>query len=104
MKKAVIALCVVVLFFAFVQTGYSLTAQPSPTGQKIEKFTGRVTSVNLDDSTIVVQSVKAGMTFEVKGAKLKGYKMVANIKVGDRVTVQYVMHEGRATARTLAKK
>ncbi len=103
MKKAIIALCVVAFFLAFVPTGHSLTPRP-PKGQKIEKLTGRVISVNLEDSTIVVQSPGAGMTFEVKGAKLKGYKMVANIKVGDRVTVQYVMHEGKATARTVAKK
>lgn len=104
MKKAIIALCAVVFFLGFAQTGYSLTPQPPSKGQKIEKLTGRVTSVNLEDSTIVVQSAKAGMTFNVKGAKLKGYKMVANIKEGDRVTVQYVMREGKATARTLVKK
>ena len=103
MKKAIVAICVVAFLFAFVPTGYSLTPKPA-TGQKIEKFTGRVTSVNLENSTIVVQSAKAGMTFDVKGTKLKGYKMVANVKEGDRVTVQYVMHEGKATARTLVKK
>jgi len=103
MKKAIIAICVVAFFFAFVPAAYSLTPQPAK-GQKIEKLTGRVASVNLEDSTIVVQSAKAGMTFDVKGTKLKGYKMVANIKEGDRVTVQYVMHEGKATARTLVKK
>ncbi len=103
MKRAIIAISVFAFVFAFVLTGHSLTPQP-PSGQKIEKFTGRVTSVNLEDSTIVVQSAKAGMTFNVKGAKLKGYKMVANIKEGDRVTVQYVMHEGKATARTVTKK
>jgi hypothetical protein len=104
MKKAIIALCAVVLFLGFVQTGYSLTPQSPAKGQKIERFTGRVISVSLEDSSIVVQSAKAGMTFDVKGAKLKGYKMIANIKEGDRVTVQYVMHEGKATARTLTRK
>lgn len=103
MKKAAIAASVFAFVFAFVLTGYSTNPQP-PSSQKIEKFTGRVTSVNLEDSTIVVQSAKAGMTFNVKGAKLKGYKMIANIKEGDRVTVQYVMHEGKATARTVTKK
>jgi hypothetical protein len=103
MKKAILAASIFAFVFTCVLTGYCVTTQP-PTSQKIEKFTGRVTSINLEDSTIVVQSAKAGMTFEVKGAKLKGYKMVANIKEGDRVMVQYVMHEGRATARTLTKK
>ena len=104
MKKAIIALCAVVFFLGFVQTGYSLTPQSPAKGQKIERFTGRVISVSLEDSSIVVQSAKAGMTFDVKGVKLKGYKMIANIKEGDRVTVQYVMHEGKATARTLTRK
>lgn len=43
------------------------------------------------------------MTFDMNGVKLKGYKTIANIQEGDRVIVQYVMHEGNATARTLIK-
>lgn len=102
MKRAIIAVCIVLFPFFAVSTGFSLTPQP-PKSQKIERFTGRIMSVNLEDSAIVVQSMKAGMTFDVKGAKLKGYKAIANMKEGDRVTVQYVMHEGKATARTVTK-
>lgn len=102
MKKAITGMTVVLFLFLAVSPVFSLTPQP-PKSQKIERFTGRVTSANLENSTIVVQSMKAGMTFDVKSAKLKGYKAVANIKEGDRVTVQYVMHEGKATARTVTR-
>lgn len=102
MKKAIISVCIVLFLFFVAAPGFSLTPQP-PKSQKIERFTGRVTSVDLEDAAIVVQSMKAGMTFDVKGVKLKGYKAIANIKEGDRVTVQYVMYEGKATARTLTR-
>ncbi len=102
MRKSITVICIVFLLCLVSSQGFSLTPQP-PKSQKVEKFAGRVTSVNHEDSTIVVQSIKAGMTFDVKSAKLKGYKTVTGIKENDRVTVQYVMHEGKATARTLTK-
>lgn len=52
---------------------------------------------------MVVESMKAGMTFEIGSAKLNGYRTINNIKEGDHVTVQYVMHQGKATARTITK-
>jgi hypothetical protein len=102
MKRLVLSICIFVLFFFIASPGSTLTPQPAK-GQKIEKFTGRVAAVNLQESTLAVQSTKSGMTFDVKSAKLKGYDAIGNIKEGDRVTVHYVMHEGRATARTLTK-
>lgn len=102
MKKIIISISIVLFLLIAVSPGFSLTPQP-PKSQKIERFTGRIASVNLEDSAIVVQSTKSGMTFDMNGVKLKGYKTIANIKEGDRVTIQYVMHEGKATARTLTK-
>lgn len=102
MKKIIISTSIVLFLLIAVSPGFSLTPQP-PKSQKIQRFAGRVTSVNLEDSVIVVQSTKSGMTFDMNGVKLKGYKTIANIQEGDRVIVQYVMHEGNATARTLIK-
>ena len=102
MRRSVLSICIFVLLFFMASPGSALTAQPAK-GQKIEKFTGKVAAVNLQESTLAVQSTKSGMTFDVKNTKLKGYEAIGNIKEGDRVTVHYVMHEGKATARTLTK-
>lgn len=98
MKKHIVAISIVWFLFFAVAPVFSVTPHPP-----IERFTGRVTSVNMEDSVLVVQSMKADMTFDLKGARLKGYKTISDIKEGDRVTVQYVMHEGKATVRTLTK-
>lgn len=103
MRKAVIiSIVMVVALFAFASRASALTPKPQK-GQKIERFTGRVTSINVSEMTMVVESMKAGMTFEIAGATLKGYKAASSIKAGDRVTVQYVMHQGKATARTITR-
>ena len=102
MKKTIISVCIVLFLFIVVSPGFSLTPQP-PKSQKIERFTGRVTSVNLEDAAIVVQSMKTGMTFDVERRKTQRIQGDCEYKEGDRVTVQYVMHEGKATARTLTR-
>jgi hypothetical protein len=102
MRKMILSIIVTAVFAAFVSHAPALTPKPQK-GQKIERFTGRVTSISVADMTMVVESVKAGMTFEIGGARLKGYKTVNNIRTGDRVTVQYVMSQGKATARVITK-
>ena len=102
MKRVIASILVVLVFLVLVPYVFSLTAKQQP-GQKIERFTGRVASISTPDMKMVVESMKASMTFEIGGARLNGYKTVNNIKEGDRVTVQYVMHQGKATARTITK-
>jgi len=102
MRKIVISLFVMAVFVAFVSQVFALTPEPRK-GQKMERFTGRVTSVDISDMTMVVESMKAGMTFEIGAARVKGYKTINSVKKGDRVTVQYVMGQGTATARTITK-
>lgn len=102
MRRVIIPVIVMAVFAVFVSQAPALTPKPQK-GQKIERFTGRVTSISLSDLTMVVESMKVGMTFEIGGARLKGYKAVKNIRTGDRVTVQYVMSQGKATARVITK-
>jgi len=102
MKRVIASILVVVVFLVLVPHVFSLTPKEQPS-QKIERFTGRVTSISASDMKMVVESMKAGMTFDIGGARLKGYKTFNNIKEGDRVTVQYVMRQGKATARTITK-
>jgi len=101
-KKIITSILVVVVFLTLASQVLALTPKPQK-GQKIERLTGRVTSIDTSEMTMVVESRNAGMTFDIGGAKLKGYKTVNNIKEGDRVTVQFVMSRGKATARTITK-
>ncbi len=102
MRRVIISIVVMVVFAAFAPHVSAFTPKPQK-GQKIERFTGRVTSVNAAEMTMVVESMKTGMTFEIGGAGLKGYKRINNIRTGDHVTVQYIMSQGKATARTITK-
>ena len=102
MRRVIIPVIVMAVFAVFVSQAPALTPKPQK-GQKIERFTGRVTSVNVLGMTMVVESMKAGMTFDIGGAKLTGYKTVDRIREGDRVTVQYLMSQGKAMARTITK-
>ena len=103
MKRILIVLSILAFLFTFAADVFSLTPDKSKRTVKVERFTGRVTSVNVAERTVVVESAKAGMTFDLGGAKFKGYKTIENIREGDRVTVQYVMKEGRAIARILSR-
>lgn len=102
MRRVIISIIVMAVFAVFVSHAPALTPKPQK-GQKIERFTGRVTSISVAEMTMVVESIKAGMSFEIGGARLKGYNTVNNISQGDRVTVQYVMSQGKATARVITK-
>ncbi len=104
MKKVVLVISILVCLVAFTVDVFPGTPPPKPPKvMKVERFTGRVTSVNVSDMAIVAESKKSGMTFEVGAAKFKGYSSIGNIREGDRVTVQYVMKEGKAIARIVQK-
>lgn len=95
-KRVIACILVTAVFLILVPHVFSLTAKQQP-GQKVERFTGRVISISASDMKMAVESMKAGMTFEIGGARLNGYRTINNIKEGGRVTVQYVMHQGKAT-------
>ncbi len=104
MKKVLAAVAVLACFIAFTSDTVARTLPPKQTGTaKVERFTGRVISVNAPDMTMVVESKVSGMTFDIGKAKLKGYSSIRSIKEGDRVTVQYVMKEGKAAAKIINK-
>lgn len=104
MKKALSFLLILLCFTVFTTEAAARTMAPKPPkAMKVERFTGRVTSVSIPDMTMVAESKKAGMTFDLGAARFKGYHSINNIKEGDRVTVQYVMKEGRAIARVVNK-
>lgn len=64
-------------------------AAEKPKPKPIPGFVGKVTKTDSVFKTISVQRGKDEVTFDVSDAKLKGYKNLDQINVGDKVTVQY---------------
>ncbi len=60
-------------------------AKPKP--KPIPGFVGTV--VKTDPGLMTVKGAKDSVTFDVSMAKLKGYKYISDIKVGDKVAVEY---------------
>jgi hypothetical protein len=44
------------------------------------------------------------MTLDTASARLKGYKTMNDIKVGDKIMVKYAMREDRAYAKIITKR
>jgi hypothetical protein len=53
-------------------------------------FEGSVTAIDLAAKEVTVKSKKDAVTFDLANAKLKGYKSVDMIKVGDKVAMKYI--------------
>lgn len=60
-------------------------AKPKP--KPISGFVGTV--VKTDPGLMTVKGAKDSVTLDISMAKLKGYKYISDIKVGDKVAVQY---------------
>lgn len=60
-----------------------------PKKPKIPGFVGKVANVDLQYNLLTVKTAKTSVTFDISKPKFKGYKAAANIKVGDKVAVQY---------------
>ncbi len=53
-------------------------------------FTGAVTKVNTEVKTLSVKGTRGAVTFDVSRPIFKGYKVLGDVKIKDRVGVQYV--------------
>ena len=83
--------------FAAVAVGGLLFAVAAHAGPKDYQFTGPIVSMN--DSTLVVQKGKENWEFSRDGST----KLPADAKVGDKITVHYVMHAESVEAAGRAK-
>jgi hypothetical protein len=104
MKKLLFVALVLLISIAFVSTGF---AQPKAAPEKAparEKapapkkhtakpkaeapgFVGKVAMI--DATMIAVKGKKATVTFDARNPKLKGYKAIGDVMVGDTVTAKY---------------
>jgi hypothetical protein len=84
------------------QKGSEKPAMEKAPKTKGMRFTGMVGKV--DGALISVKNKKGVMkTFDVAGAKLKGYKDMAAIKIGDVVRIIYEEADGKMTAVVVVK-
>jgi hypothetical protein len=98
MKKFLIVVLALLISIAFVPTGF---AQPKAVPEKAPApkkhtakpraeapgFVGKVAMI--DATMIAVRGKKATVTFDARNPKLKGYKAIGDVMVGDTVTAKY---------------
>jgi hypothetical protein len=98
MKKFLMVALVMLISIAFVPTGFAQPKvapekTPAPKKQASKPraeapgFVGKVAMI--DATMIVVKGKKATVTFDAKNPKLKGYKAIGDVMVGDTVTAKY---------------
>jgi ribosomal protein S1 len=108
MKKA-IAIIVAVLF-VFALTSISLAAEKKAASEKpkVKAVTGEVTAVDTKAGTITVKGKKAEVTVtcddKTKVKMGKEVKALADVMVGDKVTVKYTEVDGKNVAKSVAIK
>jgi hypothetical protein len=98
MKKLLMVALVILISIAFVPTGF---AQPKAAPEKTSApkkqaskpraeapgFVGKVAMI--DATMITVKGKKATVTFDARNPKLKGYKAIGDVIVGDTITAKY---------------
>lgn len=111
--KKIIALFVAILFvlsvsslsFAYPQAEKSMPkaeekkAEPAKTEQKakVKQITGEVAAVDAVAKTITVKGKKAEVVISADE------KMLADVKVGDKVVVKYTEQDGKNIAKSIKK-
>lgn len=111
--KKIIALFVAILFvfsvsslsFAYPQAEKSMPkaeekkAEPAKTEQKakVKQITGEVAAVDAAAKTITVKGKKAEVVISADE------KMLADVKVGDKVVVKYTEQDGKNIAKSIKK-
>ncbi len=112
MKKVLLFAIVLMVSIAFVSTGFAqekpkaapekaapapekaapapekpAAAPEKPKPKPIAGFVGTV--VKTEPGLLTVKGAKDTVTMDVAMAKLKGYKYISDVKVGDKVAVEY---------------
>ena len=97
MKKALLILFVLIFSTAFVTMAFAVEKK----APKTMMYMGQV--VSMEANLLVVKGDKGEMGFDVTGAKMSGYKMMNEVKAGDKVTVKYLKKEGKMMAIVVGK-
>jgi hypothetical protein len=98
MKKLLIVALALLISIVFVSTGFALPKAAPEKAQSPKKqaakpkaeapgFVGKVAMI--DATMITVKGKKATVTFDARNPKLKGYKAIGDVVVGDTITAKY---------------
>ncbi|MDQ7787710.1 MAG: DUF5666 domain-containing protein [Thermodesulfovibrionales bacterium] len=121
MKKTLAILVAALFVFALVAVSFATEAQkaaPAPMGEKkeapakVKQVTGEVKAVDTKAMTLTVtKKMKTGAedTLALVNDKTrimmgKDKKLLADLKVGDKVTVKYTEADGKMVAKSIAIK
>jgi hypothetical protein len=97
MKKALLILFLLIFSASFVTVGFAAEKK----APKTKTYAGQV--ISMEANMLVVKGKKGEMSFDVTGAKMSGYKLMDEVKAGDKITVKYRKKEGKTMA-TLVRK
>jgi ribosomal protein S1 len=118
MKKAFAVILVVLFAFAITSVSLAVEEKKAPVEPitaekpKVKQITGEVKAVDAKAMTItvtkkmkdkVIETI-ATITDKTKIVMGKEKKMLADVKVGDKVTLKYVEADGKNTAKSIAIK
>lgn len=113
MKKAVSLILAFVFAFAITSVTFAVEEKAMPAEKpKIKQVTGDVKAVDMKAKTITVSKMVKGKAEETvvivddktKIMKDKEQKTLADVKVGDKVTIKYTEVEGKNIAKSVAIK
>jgi phage baseplate assembly protein gpV len=104
MKRTLLVVLSLLFSVALVTAVYAQEKKaPAMPKVKALHFSGTVANVDLAANLLVVKGKKGEKSFDVAGAKLKGYKAMDEVKAGERVSVKYVEKDGKMMAELVSK-
>jgi len=114
MKKAIAIIAAVLFVFAITSLSFAVEEKKAEPAEKpkIKRVTGDVTAVDTKAGIVTVSKMvkgKAELTVVTVDAKTKiemekEKKVLADVKVGDKVTVKYTEVDGKNVAKSIAIK
>jgi len=114
MKKAIAIIAAVLFVFAITSLSFAVEEKKAEPAEKpkIKQVTGDVTAVDTKAGIVTVSKMvkgKAELTVVTVDAKTKiemekEKKVLADVKVGDKVTVKYTEVDGKNVAKSIAIK
>ena len=109
MKKTIAIVLSLVLMFAFTAVTFAAEKAAAPAKKAVKKqVTGEVTAVDAKANTLTVKGKKGDVMVSTDDKTAvtagKDKKTLADVKVGDKVTVNYTEADGKNVAAKVAIK
>jgi hypothetical protein len=104
MKRTLLVVLSLLFSVALVTAVYAQEKKaPVMAKVKVLHYYGIVASMDSAANLLVVKGKKGEKSFDVAGAKLKGFKAMDEVKAGERVSVKYVEKDSKMMAELVSK-